>query len=88
MPFSGSLLYAIGALSDRYRSRFGYHACDSSSEPAQRAAKIRTITAGFSRTSMPVMLPENKVNEWITPGNNPAQTIQTCLTRVRWEQAV
>ena len=37
---------------------------------------------------MPVMLPENKVNEWITPGNNPAQTIQTCLTRVRWEQAV
>ena len=37
---------------------------------------------------MPVMLPENEVNEWIKPSNNPEKIIQTCLSRVQWEQAI
>ena len=37
---------------------------------------------------MPAMLPENEVSKWITPEIDPAKIIQTCLTKVRWEQAV
>ena len=37
---------------------------------------------------MPVMLPGSEVNEWINPANNPEKIIQTCLTKVQWEQAI
>lgn len=36
---------------------------------------------------MPVMLPENRVNEWITPANDPEKILKACLTKVKWEQA-
>ena len=36
---------------------------------------------------MPVLLPENEVNEWIRPSNDPQKIIQNCLTKLRWEQA-
>ena len=36
---------------------------------------------------MPVLLPENEVNEWISPANDPEKIIRSCLTKVRWEQA-
>ncbi len=36
---------------------------------------------------MPVLLPENEVNEWIVPENDPEKIIQNCLTKMRWEQA-
>ena len=37
---------------------------------------------------MPVMLPRGEVSEWIRPDRNPEAIIQSCLTKVRWEQAV
>ena len=37
---------------------------------------------------MPVMLPLSEVNEWISPAGDPEKIIQSCLTKVRWEQAV
>ena len=37
---------------------------------------------------MPVMLPHREVNEWISPVKDPGKIIQSCLTKVRWEQAV
>lgn len=37
---------------------------------------------------MPVMLPRCEVNEWIGPAKDPEKIIQSCLTKVRWEQAV
>lgn len=37
---------------------------------------------------MPVLLPGSQVNGWISPSGDPEKIIQTCLTKVRWEQAV
>ncbi len=37
---------------------------------------------------MPVMLPKDRIREWIRPGSDPEPVIRNCLTRVRWEQAV
>lgn len=36
---------------------------------------------------MPVMLPESEIGKWIRPGNDPAETVKTCLTRILWKQA-
>ena len=37
---------------------------------------------------MPVMLPKEEVSAWIRPDSDPDSIIKTCLTNVRWEQAV
>ena len=36
---------------------------------------------------MPLMLPEDCVDEWIRPQADPDALVKKCLTRVRWEQA-
>ena len=36
---------------------------------------------------MPVMLPRDRVAEWIRPGGNPEETVRKCLTDMRWDQA-
>ena len=37
---------------------------------------------------MPVMLPKQRVSEWIRPGNDPRPVIDDCVTKVCWEKAV
>ena len=36
---------------------------------------------------MPLMLPADRVSEWIRPDADPAKTAGVCLTRVRWNEA-
>ena len=37
---------------------------------------------------MPVMIPWDRIPEWISPGSDPEPVVRNCLTSVRWEQAV
>ena len=37
---------------------------------------------------MPVLLPRAGIRDWISPDTPPESVMQTCLTKLRWEQAV
>ena len=41
----------------------------------------------FIHDRMPVMLPGDRVAEWIDPGANPARVLESALTRMTYEEA-
>ena len=45
-------------------------------------------TLAWMHDRMPVLLPETEVGAWINPGSDPAEIIESCLTDIRWENAV